>query len=479
MEMADAGRTYADPTHEALWAEAEAEARARPRRPTWLRSFRNPQVACWRTHLPKVVRLLGLSTAMPEEPELRRAVARWQASQGLSADGVLGPVTWRRIWAALGVVPVPAVRVQLPPSGPGYYTYRERPLHRFGRPETIRALQAVGAAWVRTHPRGPRIGIADLSLRGGGPIAGHASHQCGVDVDIRLMRNDGRELDVTCSDPAYSQQLTQELVNLIRKTGPVQSIFFNDPRVRGVTWQPNHHNHLHVRFRHPSGDRETSLSGEGAPRTGGRNRRRFTDAEIKRLLVEYAENDLAAKRKSGDRAACIVMLNIALGRLLRLPMVRRIARAGSRRIVAMGRLPVSSVEHVMGDLERRGQADPPIRVRFVDDRQRTAGVRAPRQMQGSARDALLRHVGTTPGWYAFGLSIMVGYHSALLLVRRTRTGVTIFWLDQFSSGLRPDVTQSLDHELTGRTKAYWDRMLLERNVRSATWTRIWPLRAPR
>ena len=86
-------------------------------------------------------------------------------------------------------------------------------------PETIRAIQAIGAAWQRAHPRGPRLGIGDLSVRGGGPMRGHASHQHGLDVDIRPLRGDGREGPTTIRSPEYSRALTQQLVDLIRANG--------------------------------------------------------------------------------------------------------------------------------------------------------------------------------------------------------------------------------------------------------------------
>ena len=70
----------------------------------------------------------------------------------------------------------------------------------------------------------------------------HASHQKGIDVDIRLVRSDRQELPVSYRvkvrgawrlNPAYSRDLTQELVKLIRANCILQvdRIFFNDPKV--------------------------------------------------------------------------------------------------------------------------------------------------------------------------------------------------------------------------------------------------------
>jgi hypothetical protein len=153
-----------------------------------------------------------------------------------------------REWEAV-VGPNPRVNTPLPRSGPGFVS--SKPMRQqFGLPETIQALQAIGVAWQQAHPDGPRIGIRDISFQGGGPMPGHRSHQRGIDVDIRPVRNDGQEGATTFRSSTYSQSLTQELVNFIRANGilRVQFIFFNDPSIRGVQPFPNHDDHLHVRF---------------------------------------------------------------------------------------------------------------------------------------------------------------------------------------------------------------------------------------
>jgi Penicillin-insensitive murein endopeptidase/Putative peptidoglycan binding domain len=163
----------------------------------------------------------------------------------------------------------PNVNTQLPSSGPGYYGYYSQS-RKYGLPETIQALQAIGAAWQRAYPQGPRIGIGDISLRGGGPISGHKSHRLGVDIDIQPMRNDGLEQRVRRFDREYSRSLTQELINLIHANGilGVSYIFFNDPDVRGVSCEPNHDNHLHVRLCAPDDARckqHTSINSRCTP----------------------------------------------------------------------------------------------------------------------------------------------------------------------------------------------------------------------
>jgi murein endopeptidase len=137
----------------------------------------------------------------------------------------------------------------LPAAGPGFYA-RSPARRRFGRPETIRALEAIGAAWQRAHPRGPRIGIGDISFEGGGHMTPHVSHQTGLDADIQLVRNDRKEEGTRHDLPSYSRALTQRLVNLIRANGilTVEYVFFNDSAVRGVRYSHGHDDHMHVRF---------------------------------------------------------------------------------------------------------------------------------------------------------------------------------------------------------------------------------------
>src|SRR5215203_1389189 len=149
--------------------------------------------------------------------------------------------------AATRIVADPHVDTALPRENAGLVSYQREP-RQYGRAEMIRALRAIGAAWQRARPTGPRIGIGDISFRGGGPMPPHASHRRGLDVDIRLMRADGREAPIRYQDAAYSRALTQQLVNTIRANPvlPVELIFFNDPAVTGVRPWRGHDNHLHV-----------------------------------------------------------------------------------------------------------------------------------------------------------------------------------------------------------------------------------------
>lgn len=209
-------------------------------------------------------RILGLRLAEDGVmgPMTRTAVRSFQQKNGLTADGCVGPATERLLVArGAGSPPArrtlyPAVNVQLPRSGPGFYCYAS-PARQYGLAATISALQSAGSAWQSMHPEWPRIGIGDLSLQGGGYMCPHESHQRGAEVDLRPVQTDGGEAPVDIGQCAYDRARTLALVDHIISNGvlPVHRIYFSDPcihKARSVV-RPlaGHSNHLHVRFAVP------------------------------------------------------------------------------------------------------------------------------------------------------------------------------------------------------------------------------------
>jgi penicillin-insensitive murein endopeptidase/putative peptidoglycan binding protein len=175
----------------------------------------------------------------------------------LARDFNLRDAPWEQSASALaqpapaGLVSATVTRfVQLANSGPGFYTYSERD-RQYGRPDAIDALTRVGAAWLRSNPAAPRMGIGDISFQHGGEMPPHRSHRDGSDADIRPIRSDNLEEAVSyLQEGVYSRALTQALVNTIRSASPVNvaRILFNDPGVEGVRRWEGHDNHLHVHF---------------------------------------------------------------------------------------------------------------------------------------------------------------------------------------------------------------------------------------
>jgi hypothetical protein len=141
--------------------------------------------------------------------------------------------------------------------------------------QLIDTIVNTGAAWNRN----PRIGIGDMSLQNGGNFSQHDSHQRGVDVDVRYVRNDGNEDRIDFNeqdidndpqgnfpgaedadlngngifDSVYDQASTQLFIDLLIQNGA--SVIFADPRARlvgnGVIQDPAHFNHIHVRIPDP------------------------------------------------------------------------------------------------------------------------------------------------------------------------------------------------------------------------------------
>jgi len=127
-----------------------------------------------------------------------------------------------------------SVDVLLPANGPGFVTNnRGEDEFQFGQQSTIDAALKVGAAWNALHGQRP-FSIGQISKKGGGPFPPHLSHRLGIDVDIRPMRQDGKNAPVTIDEQQqYDRELTRELIELWWQKAPVQAVFFNDP-TRGI-----------------------------------------------------------------------------------------------------------------------------------------------------------------------------------------------------------------------------------------------------
>jgi hypothetical protein len=170
------------------------------------------------------------------------------------------------------------------------------------------------------------------------------------------------------------------------------------------------------------------------------------------------------------------MLNVALGQLLKLKKKESKARSKSSRKVQMGALTTESIEKAMTELRRAGFARPETVFEFFDRRNKTAGTLKPERLKKSVQRAVLG-LSTTKGcWYAYGLSIMDGYHSVLLLVDKTGNDGKIYWLDQFSSSIDDEVTTTLDLRITTKTQNWWQAVMDSKHVGYNARARIWPLR---
>lgn len=192
-------------------------------------------------------------------PQTEAALTSFQQSHGITPNSVLNDETYRALLASVPA-PVPqtdhgsatSIDTVLPAEGRGFTTYRREPggADQVGRAGVIRGVMGIAEQWSALHAS-PRLQIGDISRRRGGPFPPHASHQKGVDVDIRPITNNGREEPTNINLGSYSHELTKELCQIIRRRVPGVRIFFNDRRLidLGLTQRlSGHDDHLHVRF---------------------------------------------------------------------------------------------------------------------------------------------------------------------------------------------------------------------------------------
>jgi murein endopeptidase len=152
---------------------------------------------------------------------------------------------------------------QLPVEGADWVTWNPitdsapNLAHRlYGNERTIRAVISVIGAYRAADPHAPRVVVGDLSLRGGGRMDDHASHQNGLDVDVYYPRLD-RHLSAPIAVGQIDHGLAQDLLDRFVAAG-AQMIFVGySTGLHGpsgvVVPYPNHENHMHVRFPPPAG----------------------------------------------------------------------------------------------------------------------------------------------------------------------------------------------------------------------------------
>lgn len=174
----------------------------------------------------------------------RAALRAFQRHARVGDTGIAGPVTWRALIRHL----------ERPVFGSKLCDYQVgNGLADWG---TAAAQGQLEAAAQRVVAQGHgRIAIGDIGREHGGDIAGHESHEVGLDVDIRPLRTDRAQCTwgVNHRWSTYDRAATRDLVKAIRATAPghVKLIYFNDPvliREGLVRWYSGHDDHLHIRY---------------------------------------------------------------------------------------------------------------------------------------------------------------------------------------------------------------------------------------
>lgn len=167
---------------------------------------------------------------------------------------------------------------------PDHHAYTIKRKHNvYGTARTVRLLGQVVDRYVKRADGGPKLRIGDISKDGGGPLAGHLSHQEGNDVDIGLVLTGelANRLHFSgASEDNIDLERTWILIEELVATGEVrviyldyqvQSLLYEHARKRGVSkskldeyfqyprgtgrtrglirhWR-GHKQHIHVRFR--------------------------------------------------------------------------------------------------------------------------------------------------------------------------------------------------------------------------------------
>lgn len=179
------------------------------------------------------------------------AVKDFQNSKGLKVDGKPGKITFKALGMNFGKIKKNGISKQvcwlLPSKGNGFVTYNRDGNDQFGTEDTIARFMNYVEKFEKDNKT--KVEIGNISRFGGGVHNPHKSHRNGQQIDIRPLRGDGKTgSGLTFKSGAYSRQLTQKFVDMVRKDSPGVIIFFNDRKVKGVTPLGGHDNHLHFSF---------------------------------------------------------------------------------------------------------------------------------------------------------------------------------------------------------------------------------------
>jgi LysM repeat protein len=169
---------------------------------------------------------------------------------------------------------------RLPTRHPALYV--RRPSRAWGTDETVRWIVEAYEDLREEDPAAPRVEVHDLSLRRGGPMRGHNSHESGRDADIayfqqrcprgicRFRRIRPEQLDAQRQWRLFRRWLEAERVEAIFVDHDLQRALYRAAREDGVSradlnrWfqyprapenrqgvirhHPRHADHFHVRF---------------------------------------------------------------------------------------------------------------------------------------------------------------------------------------------------------------------------------------
>ncbi|MCB9653398.1 MAG: penicillin-insensitive murein endopeptidase [Deltaproteobacteria bacterium] len=151
--------------------------------------------------------------------------------------------------------------MEIPAEGPGFVN-GDRDRHDFGSSRLVEVIRSVGAAYeanyLASHPGAPRITTNDASRPAGGDTPDHATHENGLDLDVRLPRRNG-SVGTTVGSGDYDRNTTFEMIRYFLMDARVERILFHDSTLFARARRelpalahklqdggPSHGNHFHV-----------------------------------------------------------------------------------------------------------------------------------------------------------------------------------------------------------------------------------------
>lgn len=190
-------------------------------------------------------RAAGLTVTGTWDGATASAVRAFEHHVGLTVDGIADYYVWRYLVAHYD-------RPTFSSKALCDYNLENGPAN-WGTGAAVGQIEAAGAVMVAKGYG--RVPVGDISFEHGGEIPGHVSHERGLDIDLRPIRDnrDQCRWGTNWRYTTYDRTATRALVRAIRAAAPghVKLIYFNDPVLvdEGLTkWYSGHDDHLHVRY---------------------------------------------------------------------------------------------------------------------------------------------------------------------------------------------------------------------------------------
>lgn len=170
-------------------------------------------------------------------------------------------------------------------TGEGYIQMYREDDQIWATRQILNLIQATAVDMAKKYPGRDRMQVEAMSLKNGGEVGGHGSHENGLDVDIQYFKLNNVEHDPIATGRKYADSMVigkkaspnfdvernWELVKTLHKHGKVQRIFMdqvlkkqiciyvkakkdlktNIEALRSIRHVENHHDHMHVRLRCP------------------------------------------------------------------------------------------------------------------------------------------------------------------------------------------------------------------------------------